>query len=464
MPPTLLLPVCKHVERSGARKACRSQVSERGHKRGYVSVACKEGHQWVWCEHCCNCPTNRGENKLKGCILPSHWMERDSFDTGKRNHMQCHLPSGARGATAAPKPSIRNDVGIVLHPAHVGLGEPATTCATSPTDSLRTKRRRDVTADGAAFESYLSTVIGRPNPNKLQRMSPDLQGSGPIEVPSETTPVLPKMEPSLLGATVPLALLRECKHVDRKQNRKQCPFALHLRGHKRGHLAVSCEAGHQWVWCFFCCDCPRSGLGCANAFHWMERDSFDTGRRNHMQRHMAGYDAKSEWSNPVNIAALANGAIMFPMYAQAQALAISASLQCHDAKPNPEPAGQAGEGGQGNSPLLYDDHSDSSDLSERCAVKLTNPTHGGPLHVCQHIPSAPRSTAEYLQRSLPPAGADGAEDEETNMASIENLGSISKAAEVLLALQGLTQGKSSAEVEAAGPSLLALAAAQTAPS
>jgi hypothetical protein len=23
--------------------------------------------------------------------------------------------------------------------------------------------------------------------------------------------------------------------------------------HKRGHLAIVCEAGHQWVWCPHCC-------------------------------------------------------------------------------------------------------------------------------------------------------------------------------------------------------------------
>lgn len=36
----------------------------------------------MWCD-CVDCGT-------RGCTTASHWMERDSYDTGKRNHMQRH--------------------------------------------------------------------------------------------------------------------------------------------------------------------------------------------------------------------------------------------------------------------------------------------------------------------------------------------------------------------------------------
>ena len=37
----------------------------------------------VWCSYCCNC-----KQRYIGCSHPNHWIERDSFDTGKRNHIQ----------------------------------------------------------------------------------------------------------------------------------------------------------------------------------------------------------------------------------------------------------------------------------------------------------------------------------------------------------------------------------------
>ena len=27
---------------------------------------------------------------MRGCIMPAHWMQRDAYDTGKRNHLQQH--------------------------------------------------------------------------------------------------------------------------------------------------------------------------------------------------------------------------------------------------------------------------------------------------------------------------------------------------------------------------------------
>ena len=91
-----------------------------------------------------------------------------------------------------------------------------------------------------------------------------------------------------------LQILQLCKHVDRKRNRMPCPCHLRTRNHKRGYLAIVCESGHQWVWCSYCCDCTRPQVGCCNPNHWMERDSFDTGRRNHMQRHLENYDANND--------------------------------------------------------------------------------------------------------------------------------------------------------------------------
>jgi len=401
MQPTILLPVCKHVERGGARKACRLPLTERSHKRGHVAVACKEGHQWVWCEFCCNCPTNRGENRMKGCILPSHWMERDSFDTGKRNHMQCHRTS--QGLTSPS--SASSDLSRVM----------------LQDGGLLVKRRRH-SGEMEPQESYLSTVL-RP-PAKIACLLPALEG--PLPFPEPVKPLAEKQTPPSgiesgpLGTTVPLALLNECKHVDRKKSRRPCPFPLHLRSHKRGHLAVACEAGHQWVWCLFCCDCPRNGLGCKNSLHWMERDSFDTGRRNHMQRHLAGYDAKSEWSNPMNIAALANAGLIFPG-SQGQALAITAPFNCNPAQQNPETVKEAVA-------------SDGTSVIEK-------------IHLRPSIPSTPLTTAEYLQSSLPPPRLPPpppSQEEECGPSSIENLGSISKAAEVLLALQAKTYAESEA--------------------
>ena len=80
-------------------------------------------------------------------------------------------------------------------------------------------------------------------------------------------------------------MLPNCKHVDRTVQQKQCTHALSIRKHKRGYLCVECNQGHQWVWCPHCCGCGKGVHGCSVASHWFERDSFDTGKRNHMQRH-----------------------------------------------------------------------------------------------------------------------------------------------------------------------------------
>mmetsp|Transcript_8830 Transcript_8830/g.29526 ORF Transcript_8830/g.29526 Transcript_8830/m.29526 type:complete len:219 (-) Transcript_8830:876-1532(-) len=54
------------------------------------------------------------------------------------------------------------------------------------------------------------------------------------------------------------------------------------------------DLSSRWVWCSYCCDCGSAPMGCKNPMHWMERDSFDTGKRNHMQRHLENYDANND--------------------------------------------------------------------------------------------------------------------------------------------------------------------------
>jgi hypothetical protein len=90
---SLMLKTCKFVsKRSG--KICNGELSLAQHKRGYLAVSCTHGHQWVWCQHCCNCHPDsfqgQGQGKARGCSNSVHWFERDAFDTGRRNHMNRH--------------------------------------------------------------------------------------------------------------------------------------------------------------------------------------------------------------------------------------------------------------------------------------------------------------------------------------------------------------------------------------
>ena len=189
------------------------------------------------------------------------------MDTGKRNHMQRH----------------------------------------SPAFSDRKKGR-----DGYGLEDTIVDFSGtRRNPfhiSSCRSLIPIQQIASPIAVipattlvhtaPAAMTTVLQTIKTDEVMARGAIAseieILSKCKHVDRKRNREACPGNLRIRNHKRGYLAVVCDRGHQWVWCSCCCDCERSGIGCSAMQHWMERDSFDTGRRNHMQRHVADYDANND--------------------------------------------------------------------------------------------------------------------------------------------------------------------------
>ncbi len=79
---------CKFVDRrTGERKSCGCAVARKKHRRGYASVSCTVGHTWVWCKHCCDCLNDTDQ---QGCLNPQHWFERDSYDTGSRNHIQRH--------------------------------------------------------------------------------------------------------------------------------------------------------------------------------------------------------------------------------------------------------------------------------------------------------------------------------------------------------------------------------------
>mmetsp|Transcript_86614 Transcript_86614/g.231293 ORF Transcript_86614/g.231293 Transcript_86614/m.231293 type:complete len:307 (+) Transcript_86614:47-967(+) len=80
----VILEECKFLsKRSGFRCPCLPAITN--HKRGHLSVCCKNGHQWVWCRACCSCG---GGAERRGCRQKAHWFERDAFDTGRRNHMR----------------------------------------------------------------------------------------------------------------------------------------------------------------------------------------------------------------------------------------------------------------------------------------------------------------------------------------------------------------------------------------
>ena len=141
---------------------------------------------------------------------------------------------------------------------------------------------------GVSSHTPAMVCMPAPQPQGLQGVAEHRMNAGPQAVGQGV---------SLFSQGV--QILQRCKHVDRKRNRLPCPCRLRMRNHKRGYLAVVCEAGHQWVWCSYCCDCQRGGhVGCTNHNHWMERDSFDTGRRNHMQRHLDNYDANDDQVKP----------------------------------------------------------------------------------------------------------------------------------------------------------------------
>ena len=145
-----LLNQCKHVDRTTSRMQCPAVLRIRAHKRGYLSVSCDAGHQWVWCAHCCDCSRSLGAaacqvsaavstpacsckkrslqlQGARGCIIPAHWFERDSFDTGKHNHMQRHLAVDASLDARAAAPGKQRVVGLdAAKPQHVFLNNSRT--------------------------------------------------------------------------------------------------------------------------------------------------------------------------------------------------------------------------------------------------------------------------------------------------------------------------------------------------
>ena len=65
-------------------------------------------------------------------------------------------------------------------------------------------------------------------------------------------------------------ILQGCKFHS-KHTHEDCSAPLSIVVHKRNHLAVSCAARHQWVWCDQCCDCngpERRQRGCCTPSHW----------------------------------------------------------------------------------------------------------------------------------------------------------------------------------------------------
>lgn len=90
---TTILQCCKFTSKQ-TQQACKGQLTIVPHKRGHLAVSCSSRHQWVWCSLCCNCHAGaKGGNsngRNRGCTVPTHWFERDAFDTGARNHMNVH--------------------------------------------------------------------------------------------------------------------------------------------------------------------------------------------------------------------------------------------------------------------------------------------------------------------------------------------------------------------------------------
>lgn len=315
--PIVALHQCKHVDRTTKRMQCTAALHLRAHKRGYLAVACDAGHQWVWCAFCCDCSLG-----TRGCIMPAHWMERDSYDTGKRNHMQRHLAGDSGLPNAVPgvihntkrpleaRLKVKEGPGIKKMMINSGLqlGAPQQVLAGVPlgVDGVA----QVVVPVSATAPAAVPSLVGVPGGSPLMHVAgvplgmPNLNSS--LYVTPKTTMLY--MSPAVAAASQRnlwtdgslalfsqgLQILQRCKHVDRKRNRMPCPCRLRTRNHKRGYLAIVCEAGHQWVWCSYCCDCARPQVGCSNPNHWMERDSFDTGRRNHMQRHLENYDANDD--------------------------------------------------------------------------------------------------------------------------------------------------------------------------
>jgi hypothetical protein len=303
--PVVTLHQCKHVDRTTKRMQCNAPLHLRAHKRGYLAVACDMGHQWVWCVHCCDCSLG-----TRGCIMPAHWMERDSYDTGKRNHMQRHLTGDGGGTPATHgvralqraldgRPMVKVKVKevpftqkkMILNPG-LGVGLPPFGLpGIQPAPGLQVGV--DTLAQLAALQqaslvSSLSVLPGGagvnvclPNPPMLAASNPlnislPVSGvstlnagiSGVYTVPKTTMLYLSPAATNVAARTLwtdgslalfsqGLQILQRCKHVDRKRNRSPCPCRLRTRNHKRGYLAIVCEAGHQWVWCSYCCDCAR---------------------------------------------------------------------------------------------------------------------------------------------------------------------------------------------------------------
>jgi len=81
-------------------------------------------------------------------------------------------------------------------------------------------------------------------------------------------------EGQLMACTVwnhdTVIILQGCKFHS-KHTHEDCSAPLSIVVHKRNHLAVSCAARHQWVWCDQCCDCngpERRQRGCSTPSHW----------------------------------------------------------------------------------------------------------------------------------------------------------------------------------------------------
>jgi hypothetical protein len=144
----------------------------------------------------------------------------------------------------------------------------------------------------AAIPTAAPLSPAKPSPPKRRKLAVPQPPAAVSAACAPGASAPPSARQALSGASAGVGsavLLSTCKFVS-KRTCVKCPDVPRPATHKRGYLACACSQGHQWIWCAKCCACPRpagaQGRGCNNAAHWFERDAFDTGQRNHMNRHL----------------------------------------------------------------------------------------------------------------------------------------------------------------------------------
>ena len=185
-------------------------------------------------------------------MMPAHWLQRDSFDTGKRNHMQQH----DEGANKRFK--IREQQRKLTLSANTLTGEKGFACFSAIDARQSVKSIADVPppppadkpTSELAFENSASELApgdqGRAKPSILESlhevMSPlpliDAHSNAAagcvVELEQDAASVadVSLQHPSRAPARAKVAgsdphpravrILEQCKHVDRKHNHQKC--------------------------------------------------------------------------------------------------------------------------------------------------------------------------------------------------------------------------------------------------